>query len=70
MAIQPNDPFDVLRHYIMEALPNMSAESQQELSMSLEALSERLDATDRSVANLAEAAGPAIMANMRFGARS
>jgi hypothetical protein len=53
MAIQPNDSFDVLRHYIMRAQPPLS-DGGQELSRALESLSDRLDTMDRALCSLSE----------------
>jgi len=51
MAIEPNDPFDVLRHYILGSYPDgfLSPDSHQELTRALETLQERLDATDATL---------------------
>ncbi len=49
MAIQPNDPFDVLRHYIAGAYPDgfLSPDSHTELTQALEVLQERLERAEK-----------------------
>ncbi len=49
MAIQPNDSFDVLRHYILGSYPDgfLSSDSHFELTWALEALQERLECVER-----------------------
>ena len=49
MAITPNDPFDVLRHYILMANPSVGPDSHTELTRALESIQERLDATDSTL---------------------
>lgn len=49
MAIQPNDLFDVLRHYILGSYPDrfLSPDSHLELTRALETLQERLERAER-----------------------
>ncbi len=58
MAIQSNDPFDVLRHYILVGFPEGA--KLEPLTIALEALSERMDALDNTVRWLAAGKKPTL----------
>ena len=49
MAIRPNDPFDVLRHFILGSYPDgfLSPDSHLELTQALETVQERLERAER-----------------------